>query len=154
MSESVWGIASGEYSDYRVHAVCASKAEAEDIVMRAAAYGGAYDESYFVQEFPLVSGDVERVEILRMQVTIWDDGSTTEERRDLRVEWPFNTIYENDAKPVHWRWVRAPIHRDKGGRLEVAGVDHERVRKVFGDRRAMLLSDDVLRARENDESPS
>jgi mRNA-degrading endonuclease toxin of MazEF toxin-antitoxin module len=38
------------------------------------------------------------------------------------------------------------MHHDQGGRLEVWGTDHERVRKVYGDRRALIISDDAFRA--------
>lgn len=88
---------------------------------------------------------VGKVETLRLSVNIWDDGQETEDRQSYNVEWPFDTLY--GLTDCSWRWVRAPMHKDKGGRLEVHGTDHKRVRKVFGERRALFHTDDAFRAK-------
>jgi hypothetical protein len=54
---------------------------------------------------------------------------------------------EQLSKPVTWRWVRAPVHDGKGGRLEVYGTDEQRVRQTFSDRKAQLLTEDAFRMR-------
>lgn len=146
--ESVWIISSGEYSDYSVLAVVkGGKKAAKSLAARANAHGSTYTE-YRVEELPVVDADVERVEILTLTAEIRDAGPSVKEERDpyYRVEWPFDALY--GAPSVSWRWVRAPIHQGRGGRLEVHGVDHERVRKVYSERKAMLLADDAFRAKQ------
>lgn len=143
----VWVVASGSYSDYRVLCACESKADADLLAARIRTTGNWRRDDARVESLPLVRDpNVQRVEILSLQVNIWDDGTTTEDRLNVRVEWPFDALFD-DAVPVQWRWVRAPIHHNKGGRLEVSGTDHERVRKTFSDRRAEILTDDALRAK-------
>lgn len=138
-------ISSGSYSDYRVHAVVeGSLKDAKRLVDRANGIRDSYHDEYVVESLPVVTADVERVSILSLQENIWDDGTTTEAHERTNVEWPFDALHEQGA--LSWRWVRAPMHKNRGGRLEVSGTDHERVRKVFSDRRAALMTDDALRA--------
>lgn len=140
----VWAISSGCYSDYGVLCICPSKSEAEALKQRITAerigYYAHYDDLR-VEPFKVVDSSIDPVEILSMQVEVWDDGSMTKTRQAVRREWPF----DSDARPLMWRWVRAPIHDGQGGRLEVSGTDHERVRRVFSDRRAQVLADDAFR---------
>jgi len=144
-AETVHVISSGSYSDYRVHAVVkGTKADAEALVARANGIRDSYHDAYTVESLPTVSSDVERVSILSIQENVWDDGTTGDHYERTSVEWPFDTLY--DLSEVSWRWVRAPAHHGRGGRLEVRGTDHERVRRVFSDRRAALMVDDALRA--------
>jgi hypothetical protein len=144
-AETVHVISSGSYSDYRVHAVVkGSKADAERLAERANGIKDTYHDDYEIETLPVVTPDVERVSILHIQEQIWDDGTTTDRHEQTSVEWPFDTLY--DLSEMTWRWVRAPMHKNRGGRLEVRGTDHERVRKVFSDRRAALMVDDALRA--------
>lgn len=146
-AESVFVIASGEYSDYRVLAVVTGgKKAAKELVARANAHGDTY-RTYFMEELPVVAADVQRVEILTLTAEIRDAGPVVEAERDpyYRVEWPFDALFGTPA--CAWRWVRAPVHNGKGGRLEVQGTDHERVRKVYGERKALLLTDDAFRAK-------
>lgn len=146
--ETTWVISRGSYSDYRVLAVVrGEKKDAELLAARAnASDSNNYGDAYEVESLPVVSPDVEKVETLMLIAEIRDQGpSVKDERVSVRVEWPFDSLY--GLVKVEWRWVRAPIHDGKGGRLEVWGTDHERVRKVYGDRKAMLLSDDAMRAK-------
>jgi hypothetical protein len=146
--ETVWVISRGSYSDYRVLAqVRGSKKDAELLAARANAAGDdLYGDPYEVESLPVVSPDVQKVETLMLIAEIRDQGpSVKDEKVSIRVEWPFDSLYA--LAKVEWRWVRAPVHQGRGGRLEVWGTDHERVRKVYGDRKAMLLSDDAMRAK-------
>lgn len=145
--ETVWVISRGAYSDYRVLAVVrGKKKDAELLAARANAAGDSYGDAYEVESLPVVSPDVKKVETLMLIAEIRDEGPVVkEERMNVQVEWPFDSLYA--LAKTEWRWVRAPIHNGKGGRLEVWGTDHERVRKVYGDRKAMLLSDDAMRAK-------
>lgn len=142
--EIVYVISSGEYSDYRVVCACPSKEDAEQLAARMnGGRSGDYYE-YQVEELALLPGDVQQVETLRLSTTLWDDGRETDtwDRRD--VDWPTGTY---DHQPVGWRWVRAPMHRNRGGRLDVWGINHERVRKVYGERRALFMTDEAMRSR-------
>lgn len=144
----MWAVSSGSYSDYGVLFVCKSEEVAQawaDRLNREPKY-----DPYFVEEFPVVTADTGRVSELRLAVEIANDGTEmqrgnprTAERINTGFPWEVGT-----TKKVEWRWVRAPMYRDKGGRLEVWGLDHERVRKVFSDRRAWLMSDDAARMQE------
>lgn len=149
--ETVWVLSRGSYSDYHVLCVVrGGQAEAEMLAARANAAGDElYGDPYEAEELPIVDPDVQKVEILRLQVEVFDDGETKELKPQIRVQWPFDALY--DTPRLRWRWVRAPMYHDKGGRLEVWGSDHERVRRVFSDRRAMLMTDDAMRARREAE---
>lgn len=152
MSETMFVVSHGEYSDYSVLCICRTKADAEAIVAKLTAGNDENadpDVSYYpdarVQEFPVCDGGVEPVAYLGMYAEIYDDGRTAEDRARLTSEWPFG--WRAPLPRVSWRWVRAPVYAGKGGRLEVEGTDIERVRRVFSDRKAMLMTDDAMRAK-------
>ena len=136
--DEVFAVSRGDYSDYRVLCVCPTEEDAKTVSEKFNATAGSYGQSG-VETIPLVTADVARVTELHLSTTLWDDGRETDEREHTRVEWPFDALY--GALPVQWDWVRAPMHNNKGGRLDVRGMDHERVRKVFSDTRAFLLTD-------------
>jgi hypothetical protein len=143
--DKVWTIASGEYSDYRVHCACPSKEDADLLASRlnATRNSGYYDD-FVVEELPVCDRDTQQVTVLYLTTTLWDNGTESDSGERLNTVWPFD--YDESARlAVTWRWVRAPMHHHTGGRLDVSGTDHERVRKVFSDRRAELLSDLALR---------
>jgi len=147
MTDKMWALSSGSYSDYRVLCVCPSKKVAKQLAARYNADNRSYDEVY-VEQIAFVSDpDIQRIEIMSMFQEIWDNGEISEPRQQYRVEWPFDLLYPEAAVPVSVRWVRAPIHHNKGGRLEVHGTDHERVRKTFSEMSAALRTDDALRAK-------
>ncbi len=143
----VYAIASGSYSDYRVHAIVDGKKKDADALVKRANDGDGFGDGYRVESLMVVSPDVKRIESLLIQENIWDDGTTNEYFTHTSVRWPFDLLFEYEGRPVVVRWVRAPIHYGKGGRLEVRGTDHERVRKTFSDMRAALLTDDAMRSR-------
>lgn len=136
-------ISSGSYSDYRVHAVVrGTPSQAKALAKRASGEWNNYE----IGELPVVDHDIKQVSILFVQENIWDNQTTTDHSERIEIEWPFDAPY--GTPECAKRFVRAPIHRGRGGRLEVHGTDHERVRKVFSDWREMLLADDALRHRE------
>lgn len=146
MSKTMHVISKGDYSDYRVLAVCKSKKVAKRLAARYNAreaseyYQARVEEIYYVDD-----PDIKRVETLEITINLWDDGTENEAHQSYRVEWPFDTLFE--LTECSWRWVRAPIHKGLGGRLEVRGTNHELVLKVYGEKRAMLKSDDAMRAK-------
>ena len=143
-ADKMYAVTSGAYSDYRVLCLCMSKSDAEVIAAKYRSdpqtYGGAD-----VASFPIVDASVEQIATHKMTCEVWDDGTTSPTREGRMTEWPFDTL--NGLHPVKWRWVRAPVHQGIGGRLDVWGTDLERVRRVFSDRRAMLIADSDLRAK-------
>jgi hypothetical protein len=145
--ETVWVLSRGSYSDYRVLCVVRGGEDAAKMLAARANAAGdnLYGDPYEAEELAIVDPDVQKVEILTLTVEIFDDGRTKERDPRIRVEWPFDALYGTPT--LRWRWVRAPMYSDKGGRLEVWGTDHERVRRVFSDRRAMLMTDDAMRTR-------
>lgn len=153
MATKMWTVESGSYSDHRVHCVCRTKAQAEALV---AAYNGESEYgSAVVGELPIVT-KVEHVTTYTMSLDIWDDGavstpfsrtSSTAPIERVKTELSFDMLHPFHNQPVTWRWVRAPVHDGKGGRLDVVGTDQERVRKVFSDRKVQLLAEDVFRMR-------
>lgn len=136
----VWALAFGSYSYYRVLCICPTEDDAE----RLAAKVNLHEqwEQADVQSFPVCDATVVPVEVMHLSVTLWDDGREDERVVRLTEEWPWGY---SPAVPLRWRWVRAPMHNDKGGRLEVSGTDHERVRRVFSDRKAQIKAEDALR---------
>lgn len=148
--KTVWAISSGSYSDYRVDAVCESKEIAEATAAKMNMLENRRYEEYGVEELPLIDESVHKVVVYYMNVEILDAGGIGAERQWETQEWS----HDNDATEAAWRWTRAPYIGTRGGRLDVWGTDQERVRKVLGDQRAMLMADDAYRARAKMRSTS
>lgn len=146
MSDRIYVVSAGTYSDYAVLCACNSKSDAAIIAKKVTDSGIGWRGDARVESLPVVTSDVAPVSVLRLSENIFDDDRLAGYDEQVRVEWPFDSLF-GDAVPLHWRWVRAPIHEGKGGRLEVSGTDHERVRKVFSERKALLRTDDAFRAR-------
>lgn len=146
----VWAVVKGDYSDYRVMCVCPTKDRA---TLVAAAYNTADDEDGYrwgearVESLLWLDREPKKIIVYTRTVTVWDDGTTSDQGERQRVEWEIDMLYPEQVRPASWRWVRAPMHKDKGGRLDVAGTDKRRVGKVFSEKRAQLIADDVMRAR-------
>ena len=126
MSDRVWLVSSGHYSEYLVHCAAPSEKAAENIVRAL----NATDEwaEYFVEEVPVIK-KADRV---------------TVEVECNRVEWNVNPLYPERLQPVTVRWVRAPVHNGRGGRLGVYGLHQDLVRETFSDMKARLVADPVL----------
>lgn len=143
--KTVWGVSRGDYSAYRVMAICDSQERAERIVGLLADPNGYGDAD--AEAFIYFDRDPVRVTTYSMSCEVWDNGTTSETRESVRTEWEMDMLWPERNVPVSWRWVRAPIHQNKGGRLEVGGTSRTRVAKVFSDRRAELLAVDAVRMR-------
>ena len=145
MTEQVWIVSSGGYSEYRVHCAAPSKAAAQSIVDELNAATDKWSE-YFVGEVPVIE-KAERITVYGFEAVITDAGNVREESVRDRDEWNVDPLYPQRLRPVTVRWVRAPIYNGKAGRLEVYGTDRERVGKTFSDMKAQLLADPALRKR-------
>ena len=141
--KSVWLVSSGSYSDYRVHCAAPSKKAAQAIVV---ALNGDETYNYFIEQVPVID-KAEKVTIYGVEAIVTDDGTVREESARDRDEWNVDPLYPQRLCPVTVRWVRAPIYNGQAGRLEVYGLDEERVRKTYSDMRAQLLADPALRSR-------
>lgn len=138
----MYAISSGDYSDYGVAVLVETKEEAEKLCAKMNGFTDGGYHGYNVEEFDVADSSAERTLVLSMQEVLLDDGGTQDAYEVTQPYWP----WEEDQVAVRWRWVRAPYIRDKGGRLEASGTDHDLVRKVFADKKAALQSDDALRS--------
>ena len=143
MSDRVWVVSSGSYSDYRVHCAAPSKKAAQAIVV---ALNGDETCNYFIEQVPVID-KAERVTIYGVEAIVTDNGTVREESVRDRDEWNVDPLYPQRLRPVTVRWVRAPIYNGQAGRLEVYGLDRERVGKTFSDMKAQLVADPALRKR-------
>lgn len=145
MTDRVWLVSSGSYSDYRVHCAAPSKRGAREIVAALNADADGWSR-YFMERVPVIE-KAERVTVYGFEAVIADDGTVRREAARERDEWNVNPLCPERLRPVTVRWVRASVYRGRAGRLEVYGADRERVRKTFSDMRAQLLVDPALRSR-------
>jgi len=141
---TVWVVSSGSYSDYRVHCAAPSERAAKEIAAAMNADHARGD--YMVESLPVIDR-AERVTIYGVEAIVTDNGTVREESVRDRDEWNVDPLYPQRLRPVTVRWVRAPIYHGQAGRLEVYGLDEERVRKTYSDMRAQLLADPELRQR-------
>lgn len=146
----MWTVESGGYSDHRVLCVCPTKKQAEALVEALNSNKSGWSDA-FIGSLP-VATEVNFVTTYTMSCEVWDDGTTTETSESVRTELDIDMLWPDRARPVGWRWVRAPIHKSFGGRLEVFGTDHEAVRRTFSDRRAQLIAEDAFRKRREAKS--
>jgi hypothetical protein len=127
---TVWGITTGEYSDYRVQALFAT----EDAAKRAAALR---DDHADISAFNFYSADDSEPKLVQVyyhNVELWDDGTQGSDRAHSDTHWEYDG-YESrfmDKRP-YVRFVRAPMHHDKGGRLEVYGINEKACLKTVSD---------------------
>lgn len=146
----MWTVESGEYSDHRVLCVCRTKKLAQELVDALNGDSSRWGNA-FIGSLPVATG-VNYVTTYTQACEVWDDGTTTQTTESIRTELDIDMLWPERAKPVGWRWVRAPIHNGKGGRLEVFGTDLEAVRRTFSDRRAQLIAEDAFRSRREAKS--
>lgn len=142
--KTIWAVSSGSYSDYRVLFLCDSEELAESAAKSLYADPESWHSDARVEEMELYSRLPERVPYITFLAEIRDVGGVVSERSIPTIEHE-GASYE-PLIPCQWRWVRAPVHHGLGGRLEVSGTDHELCRKVYGEKRALLVADAVFRA--------
>jgi hypothetical protein len=134
-------VTTGSYSDLEVFCVCPDEATADAV---ASAVDGAVGTVDMVQSVD----ELHRRDTLNVNVSISDAGEIVEES-----EWQYST-YDTGAiaaTPLSWtlhsRMLTLPGHPSIAVLgLTVVGSDHERVRKVAGEVKARLMTDDAWRA--------
>lgn len=77
-ASTAWVVTQGEYSDYRICAVCPTQADAEALAARANETEESEYHEYRVESVFLADADLEKVTTFYRSVTVWDDGRTTE----------------------------------------------------------------------------
>jgi hypothetical protein len=92
----LYAIASGSYSDYRVHAVCESKADAEQVAKVGNRSGGAFFDDFEVEEMPYFpKGEVpQRGGWWSAEAVVQDDGRIEHDEPRFHVRWPWDYDYE------------------------------------------------------------
>jgi len=137
--KKVHAVSSGTYSDYRVHALFHSESDAEKARAQLAGSEDFYGGSARVESFHLFDEGEPVVPVpwRMVRVNIWDDGTTgdVDEANEMKWPWEFEA-----GRRVDVRWVRAPVHQGKGGRLEVYGTDLQAIGQSFSDNRAQVLA--------------
>ena len=137
--KSIYAVSSGCYSDYGVHAVCEDKATADAWVSAMQADSGGYHTDARVERLDFIPAGVEpfRVTTWSQNVELWDDGRTETRGLWSRTELAAGMLLGIPPSRPRVRYVRAPCHKNLGGRLEVTGDSEEMVAKVVGERVAM-----------------
>jgi len=144
MTKTVYLVTSGEYSDYRINAAFTT-------VTVATAYADrrrdSYTEGRDVETYVLHDALPEAIDVLHF--TFGTNHGTTSEWHVL-VTPGFGEYAERDVTTAcHWTaLVHGYGHNGPYAELHVIGCDHERVRKVFSEKRAWIVAEqDVLFAR-------
>lgn len=121
-------VTSGEYSDYHVLGVFEDKATAE-----AWAGGCRVEEILFIK----AGTPPKKVTEYWQHVELWDDGRV--DRNEMHSNTGLVISMYNGIPPSRprVRYIRAPWHDGRGGRLEVRGDSAEAVAKVVSERIAM-----------------
>jgi hypothetical protein len=137
--KEVFCISSGEYSDYQVLAVCEDKATAEAWIAALHNDEDGWYRTARLESLPVIvpGAKPEKERQYSQHVELLDDG--TIKSGDIRLHCDFPVGGYGSPPPVRplVRYVRAPCHHGKGGRLEVRASTAEAVAKVVGERIAM-----------------
>lgn len=139
----VWAVSSGEYSDYRVLAICDSKKRAEAIAAQdESGYGSA-----FVEKIPYWDTDPRVRTVYGRECVITKAGEVKDEQVRDRDEHEVYALWTSRMVPSTVRWVRAPMYDGKAGRLEVYGTSKTRVLKAYSEHIARIVSDPTIWAK-------
>jgi len=136
--KKVYLLASGQYSDYGVHAAFPTKKLAKAAVKVSKVHGRYMDDAR-VETLHLYDAIPEPVTDLRLSVVIWDDGATEKDIESYETDLPWALVYGPPPSRPSVTYTRAPIHRNMGGRLGVRGGDLQAVRQAFSDAKAQVL---------------
>jgi hypothetical protein len=141
-TKSVWLVSSGDYSDYKVHCVCATEEIAKRIT--EGTKGSWWSSDAFVEERPLCE-DLPEVKYVYTLHGEFDWATISFDDREMRTRslWAFEES-EDYSGSARWRWTTY------GNRayLLVEGTDLERVRHIYSDTRAQILAHPAVWLRE------
>lgn len=131
----IWAITQGEYSDYGVVAIMASKELAEEYA--ALHQGSGRYDTYRVEEFDFLDSVPEHVPVLT--ITCYVGGLYKNKDVTERIE---NVLVSDNPKSCTHNAYYSQYGKDIS--ITVRGTDFERVRKVFSEQRAIALTDPRL----------
>ena len=133
--QRLWAVTRGSYSDYRVLALFGTEEQANE----AASMAGDYD----VESFMLCPAGAEfttdSVTTFSASQEFRDDGEVRDLRISVDTEPWFDRWRYCGPRPTV-RFVRAPAHKDLGGRLEIQCTDREALMKAATDMKSQLLA--------------
>lgn len=138
----------GSFDDYRILVAVDGTLEDARLLASRLRGSGRYSDAN-EEELLVVKADIPQVEVLKVSTTIWDDGQVDEAQPRVSVQWPWERYNSDDEliAAAEWRWVRAPMHMGKGGRLDVEGTDHALVRQVLAEEAERILANRALSER-------
>lgn len=89
-----------------------------------------------VEELPLVDTLPEKQHYVYLNQDLWNNGSEGQCRIHEEDKYPIDYDGPSPVRPSV-RFVRAPVHKGAGGRLEIRGRDKQDVLKVYSEQLAM-----------------
>lgn len=136
---TLFTVESGCYSDHRVHAVFEDEQTAIAWQSAMNSDEDGWNRDAFIGSIVIIeTGTKPKKEtVWRMNTELWDNGTTDSRGADFISSYPTDSMYMPPPKRPAVRYVRAPVHKDLGGRLEVVGATREAVEKVTSERIAM-----------------
>jgi len=135
----IWVVSSGSYSDYSVLAAFTSKSLAEEAAKMQTV--DSY-RSYRVESLQSFGRPPTMITTFKITTTIWDNGESGHRcagESDVHPYWKsersepeFDMMYQRAQRP-DVRFVRAPVYKNKGGRLDVRCEDEQACWQAFSD---------------------
>lgn len=137
--KTCYAIVSGSYSDYSVLAVATDRPTAEAWAKAVRDNKESRRSDASVEEMMLLEPDepVRTYHRVALYEEWWDDGTTTAYRLNETDELPIDMLYGIPPSRPSVRFVRAPMHANKGGRIEIYGRTRKAVLKVYSEQKAM-----------------
>lgn len=133
-------VSTGEYSYYRIRAVCLDKGEAESLAEWLGNSGGYGDGHHEVEEVDIGDGwrNGPHTDVLELRAYVYDDGEV--DHRESHERWigaPRDNNYDGPCKVT----VEVGHYKRACVTVSVSGTDHERVRKVLSEQVAIAKHD-------------
>lgn len=111
----------GTYDDYRVLAVFTDLDTAEAALEAHTADPEDFGGRARIETFTLYDEVPSPVTLYRINLNLWDNGNLGHCNTNTITALPWNQL--DTIEPCSTRYVRAPIHKNSGGRYEVRGYN-------------------------------
>lgn len=140
--KTIYAISSGSYSDYRVLAVCEDEATAEAWAkaLREEPDGWRTDANVESMLMLEAGEPVIKRHCVDLRQELSDNGTERPYNVSESDEYEIGSIQDAPPKRPSVRFVRAPMHNGKGGRLEITGQTLKAVMKVYSEQYAVWKS--------------
>lgn len=130
----VWPVSTGSYSDWNIHALYESKELANQAAEKLSKEGGWIFSDAMVDKPLMVSDQLPvALPVLTLRCRIYENGTVEEGEPEIENDWDFQD--GEDLTSQRWGWYT----EGHWGMLSVVGRDHDRVRKVYSDRKAEIV---------------